>query len=386
MALKQSNRLLAAIVLAICALAISYISTNLNISVSGEKSVLKYWCSFTDWITLHHDKGPADDVVLINVANDKQLIAVADELGIPIGNAAITDRTKLKTILNLIQSSADYQYVLLDVFFEDGYKTDADSALFALIGNMDRVVIPRHKDGSIDAAVPLEKAAYADYITSINENDFTKYQLFQKDGPSVPLRMYSDLTGRTVKRKGLWYADRGALSRKVVFPKMYVRVDSPYRPDGQKAYLNLGADILDYAEEHDWATFFSGKLIVIGSFTGEDIHTTYAGDLPGCLINYNVFLSLLKGQHKIPFILIIVYFLIFLGMAYMLLRGEGGTSQPLAWVWAKLFVLYSAILTIVCIFVFVIWGQAHDIFITSTFFSVVDLAIRRMEVKKQHYA
>ena len=378
----QGKTFAIAALIAVIVMVLSYISTNANISITGEKSVLKYWCSFTDWITSGREKSPDEDVVFINVANDKQLVDVADEFGIPIGNAAITDRAKLELLLRLIQSSADYQYVLLDVFFEEGYQTDADSALFSRIEDMDRIVIPKHKDGSIADAAPVEKAAFADYNTSINENDFTKYQLFQKDGPSVPLRMYSDKTGRTVKRKGLWYADRGALSRKVVFPKMYVRVDSPYRFDGQKAYLNLGADILDYAEDQDWAAFFSGKFIVIGSFTGEDIHTTYAGDLPGCLINYNVFLSLMKGQHKIPLILIIVYFLIFFGMAYMLLKGEGGTSQPWAWVWTKLFVLYSVILTIVCIFVFIIWGQAHDIFITSTFFSVVDLAIRKMKAKK----
>jgi hypothetical protein len=374
--------ILEAISLSVIALIISYFSTNINISITGEKAVLKYWNAFTDWTTSGRNKAPDEDVVFINVANDKLLVDVADEFGIPIGNAAITDRAKLNSLLSLIQTSADYQYVLLDVFFEEGYQTDADSALFPRIEDMDRIVIPKHKNGSIAVAAPVEKAAFADYNTSINENDFTKYQLFQKDGPSVPLRMYSDKTGRTVKRKGLWYADKSALSRKVVFPKMYVRVDSPYRFDGQKAYLNLGADILDYAEEQDWAAFFSGKIIVIGSFTGEDIHTTYAGDVPGCLINYNVFLSLMKGQHKIPFVLIIVYFLIFFGMAYILLRGESGTSQPWAWVWAKLFVLYSVILTIVCIFVFIIWGQAHDIFITSTFFSVVDLAIRRMKAKK----
>lgn len=378
----QVKTIAIAALIAVIVMVLSYISTNANISITGEKSVLKYWCSFTDWITSDREKSPDEDVVFINVANDKQLVDVADEFGIPIGNAAITDRAKLELLLRLIQSSADYQYVLLDVFFEEGYQTDADSALFSRIEDMDRIVIPKHKDGSIAYAAPVEKAAFADYNTSINENDFTKYQLFQKDGPSVPLRMYSDKTGRTVKRKGIWYADKCALSRKVVFPKMYVRVDSPYRFDGQKAYLNLGADILDYAEDQDWAAFFSGKFIVIGSFTGEDIHTTYAGDLPGCLINYNVFLSLMKGQHKIPLILIIVYFLIFFGMAYMLLKGEGGTSQPWAWVWTKLFVLYSVILTIVCIFVFIIWGQAHDIFITSTFFSVVDLAIRKMKAKK----
>lgn len=379
---NNNNCCVYAICLSVFAIIISYCSTNANFSVSGEKTVLKYWHTVTEWVISGKDKPQADDVVFINVANDKELVDVADEFGIPIGNAAITNRAKLKALLELIKASNDYQYVLLDVFFEEGYQTGADSALFSLISEMDRIVVPKHKDGELITEVPADKAAYADYSTSINENDFTKYQLFWKDGPSVPLRMYSDITGRTITRRVLWYADGNALSRKVVFPKMYVRVDSPYRYDGQKAYLNLGADVLDYADEQDWREFFTGKFIVIGSFTGEDIHTTYAGELPGGLINYNVFLSLMKGQHKIPFVLILVYFFIFFAMAYLLLRGEGGASQPWAWVWAKLFVLYSAILTIVCIFVFVIWGQAHDIFITSTFFSVVDLVNRRIKAKE----
>ena len=120
------------------------------------------------------------------------------------------------------------------------------------------------------------------------------------------------------------------------------------------------------AEEVDWADFFKGKYIVIGSFAGDDIHTTYAGDLPGSLINYNVFLSLMKGQHKIPFVLILVYFIIFFAMAYLLLKGATGVPQSLTWVWAKLFVLYS--------------------FITSTFFSIVDLVNRRIKSKTESHA
>ena len=202
----------------------------------------------------------------------------------------------------------------------------------------------------------------------------------------MPLKAYTEVTGRDVKRVLLWYADKGKLARRVMFPKMYVRMDSPYRPDGQKAYLNLGTDILDTEEEVDWSDYFKGKYIVIGSFAGDDIHTTYAGDLPGSLINYNVYLSLMKGQHRIPFVLVIVYFLIFFAMAYLLLNGGANASQSWTWVWAKLFVLYSLILTIVCIFVFMIWGQAHDIFITSTFFSIVDLVNRRIKAKKEAHA
>ncbi len=378
---KRVHLVSASLLIALMALMISYVSTNLSIPVSGEKLTLKYWSAFTDWVFSGKERLPSDDVVFINVANDKQLVEVSDEFGIPIGNAAVTDRCKLNSLMELIQSSGTYKYVLLDVFFEDGYHTTTDSALFASIDKMDRIVIARHTDRLLDPNAPSSKAAYADYYTSISETDFSKYRLFYKDGPSIPLRMYSDLTGRTVRRRGVWYADGSALSRKVVFPKMFVRMDSPYRYDGQKAYLNLGKDILDYTEEN-WPEFFSDKIIVVGAFSGDDIHTTYAGDLPGSLVNYNVFLTLLKGKHKIPVSLIIVYFLIFFAMSYLLLRGGSGSPQPWAWVWAKLFALYSAILIIVCIFVFMIWGQAHDIFITSTFFSIVDLANRRIKAKK----
>ena len=377
---------MSALGIACAALVISYYCTNLNFVISGEKTTLKYWSAFSDWISPGKSKLSAEDVVFINVAHDKQLVDITDEFGILLGNAAITNRQKLSKLLAIIDKSDSYQYVMLDVFFESGYETEVDSALFDLISKMKRIVIPKHTDGTLGSIILTSKAAYADYATSINENDFTKYQLFRKDGPSMPLKSYSETTGNIVKKVGLWYVDNGGLARKVVFPKMYVRIDSPYRLDGQKAYLNLGADILDVAEDVDWGNFFKGKYIVIGSFVGDDIHTTYADDLPGSLINYNVYLSLMKGQHKIPFILVIVYFLIFYAMAYLLLSGGTNASQSLTWVWAKLFVLYSFILTIVCIFVFMIWGQAHDIFITSTFFSIVDLVNRRIKAKKESHA
>ena len=135
----------------------------------------------------------------------------------------------------------------------------------------------------------------------------------------------------------------------------------------------MGADILDNCDlEDDWGSVFGEKIIVIGSFTDEDIHLTYAGDVPGCVINYNVFASLMDGRHKVPFPLILVYFILFFAMSCLLLRNDDAGTQSLGWLWAKLFVIYSVILTIVCVFVFTIWGQAHDIFVTSTLFSIVD--------------
>ena len=354
----------------------------MNRTISGEKTTLQYWQTFTEWITRGREKLPANDVVFINVDHDKQLVDITDEFGIPMGNAAITDRQKINRLLALIEESGSYKYVMMDVFFEDGYETDADSTLFNRIVSMERIVIPKHVSGTLANMALNSKAAYADYASTIYESEFAKYPLFRKEGPSMPLKSYSDLTGHTIKKVGFWYADKGSLARKVIFPKLYVKIDSPYRPDGQKAYLNIGEDILDVAELVDWPDFFKGKYVVIGSFTGDDNHLSYTGSIPGCLINYNVYLSLMKGQHKIPFVLILVYFLVFFVMAYLVLNSNVVTSKSWAWVAAKIFVLYSLILTIVYIFVFAIWGQAHDIFITSTFFSIVDLVNRRIKKKK----
>ena len=372
--------------LALAALLLSYLSTNLNIALSGEKTVLKYWCAFADWITSGREHETEDDVVFVNVSYDRQLVDLTDEFGIPLGNAAVTDRGKLQQFLRMIDESGTYRYVMLDVFFEEGYATESDSCLFSRIAGMDRIVIPRHIGGTLADPRLDGKAAYADYANSINENDFTKYRLFRKDGPSMSLKGYEDLTGRSVRRRLFWYADGWALARKVIFPKMYVRTSSPYRADGEKAYLNLGADILTYAAEIDWAAYFKDKIIVVGAFTDDDIHTTYAGDIPGCLINYNVFLSLTKGRHKIPLGLVVFYFLLFFSMAYLLFCADSGIPQARTWFWGRLFVLYSLVLTTVCIVVFAIWGQAQDIFITSTFFSTVNWLHHRIKSKTTRYA
>ena len=379
-------KFLVAALIAFAALLVSYICTNLNYAISGEKATLKYWRIFTEWITNGREADPDDDVVFINVDHDKQLVSFTDEFGIPVGNAAITDRQKIARLLEIIEKSGSYKYVMMDIFFESGYRTEADSTLFSRIVSMERIVIPKHVTGTLENQALDAKAGYADYATTIKETGFTKYLLFRKDGPSMPLKSYTDITGHTIKRVGFWYSDNGKLARKVIFPRMYVKIVSPYRLDGQKAYLNVGEDILDVAEEVDWAEFFKGKYIVIGSFTGDDSHLSYAGYIPGCLINYNVFLSLSKGQHKIPFLLILVYFLIFFVMAYLVQNSSDVASQSWGWLLAKKFAIYSLILTIVCIFVFAKWGQAHDIFITSTFFSIVDLVNRKLKKNKEKHA
>ena len=380
--MKKLKRTLSATLLALLAMGGSYFCTNLENVFSGERTVLKYWSALMNRLSPGKKNVVPEDALFINVSGDKQLVDIKDDMGFTVGNAAITDRGKLVDLLSRIKEDGSYRYVLMDISFDDGYATDADSALFGLIATMDRIVIPRHADGHLAGAALEQKAAYADYRTGLKEDNFTKYPLFDKTGqiPSLPLKMYSDLTGRTVRRHGLLYTDGGSLSRKVVFPKMYVQIDAAVGKDKEQTYVNMGADILSY----DNAANFEDKIVVIGSYVDEDIHTSYAGDIPGCVINYNVFLSLMKGHHRIPLVVILLYFLLFFTMSFLLLRGSSEKPQRWGWVWAKLFVLYSAVMTAVCILVFTILGQAHDILLTSTLFSIINVCYKKFAKKDNH--
>lgn len=376
----KKKTIIYSVLLSLLAMIISYISTNLDVSVSGERDILKYWSAIESLLSGNSLNEVPEDVLFINVSYDKQLVERSDEWGSPVGNAAITDRKKLADLLRLIQSAGNYRYVLLDVYFGNGYEADEDSLLYDRIASMDRLVIPRHKDDEL-ASDKLEcKAAYADYTTTLKEDNFTKFPLLTKNlEPSLPLHMYSDLTGRTVKKWGPLFVDKSSLSRRVVFPRMNVR-ETPEIP----IYMNMGVDLLDNVDEYDWKQFFDNKIIVIGSFDDDDIHLTYAGFVPGSVINYNVYDSLVRGRHRIPALLILAYFLVFFAMSLLMLKGDSSGSQSLAWVWAKLFVIYSVILTIVCIFVFIVCEQAHDVFITSTFFSIVDTCHRWINKRKKN--
>ena len=86
------------------------------------------------------------DSLFINVSYDKQLIEKKDEFGMPVGNIDITDRTKLLALLNILDSTNQYRYIILDVRFEKGLDSEMDSALFSKIKNMKRIVVANHLD------------------------------------------------------------------------------------------------------------------------------------------------------------------------------------------------------------------------------------------------
>ena len=238
--------------------------------------------------------------MLIDVAYDKELVDYEED-GFYVGKDFITDRNKLFQFLSLVKEAGNYKYVMLDVIFEEGYKTPYDSALFHLIAQMDRIVIATHEDTNLQDSILLSKAANADYTTTWKETNFSRFQYLHEDQASIPLQMYRELEKKDIRKFGFLYFSNNWLCRNAITLKMPYRITSDLSDEGERKKFNvvrMGSDLLDSTSVTTLADEIDGRILVIGDFK-HDIHETYAGIQPGSLINLNAYYALKRGDHSL---------------------------------------------------------------------------------------
>lgn len=274
-----------------------------------------------------------DSVTFYNVSNDKQVIYSYDADGVAIKTTAITDRKKLAHFLHLLKESGSYKYIILDLLFCKGDSTEYDDELFSLIAGMDRIVFA--DSDSLEVAEPIleDKAAIAEYYSTITATNFTRYEYLRGDKRYLPLRVYEDLHPKEkIKRFGwrwlsLYFSDY-RLCRNTVFLtfdtesfQKFVYIDSD---KAANRYYDIGKDILlninnskatmnEEAMIQKLATLNDNKYVIIGNLT-EDVHDTYAGKKPGSLILLRAIQALEDGKNIVKplhtFFWFLVYFLI----------------------------------------------------------------------------
>lgn len=267
-----------------------------------------------------------DDVVFFNVGFDKQLVAIRDEFGDSIGNTAITDRSVLMKFLDIAER-ADYRYIFLDVRFEEGETTAVDSSLFQKLKDMPRVVISTHsQDGGYQIADSslLPKAAFADYFSTYFSG-FTSYSYLQDDKESVALRLFRDLDGGDVVRWGPLFFSNGRLCNNMQF--LMFRDEDVLDPEAQRSiYLPFGGEILRMDTEEMIAGQMDGKIVVVGDMDN-DIHSTYAGDVPGPLLNIRAYDYLRKGRHCVNPFAMILLFAVYAVISFSILYSHPGSDS-----------------------------------------------------------
>jgi hypothetical protein len=272
----------------------------------------------------------------------------------------------------------------MDIFFEDGISSSADSALFAKISAMDRIVIPKHRDATLAGDSKLEeKSSFSDYTTTLLGNDFNKYELLDGEEKSMALTMYEDITGNTIDKYGPFYFDSYSICNRTLFSKQMILFNTPYDKNGEKNYYHLTTDLLQDPEGTQ--ALIKGKYIFVGDMELDDIHDTVQGELPGSVITANTFIALMNGKHKIPLYVIIILFTIYFIFSYSIFSHHSMSEilvNKIEKKYPKLlspfsvnllsWISYSLILSGICLFFYYTLYISYDIFLTATFLQGID--------------
>ncbi len=319
-----------------------------------------------------------DDAYFVNVGYDKQVIDVQVS-PLESGHMVITDRKVLLDFLN-IADRADYKYIFLDIRFEKGFNTAYDSALFAKIADMRDIVCAHHYEPLTDEhgnhvngfeiadSTLLPKCAYNDYYTSVLSSNFTRYAYLQEGNrPSIALRMYQDIDGKTVRRHGWLYSTDGTFCENCPYIPIKGGVSFVSDTVTSAQYYNLGPFLMTLPEQQ-LIEDMKGKIVVVGDFD-EDIHDTYMSMQPGPYLTYLAYKYLARGDNKISVPVLKFMMLVYYVIVMCILLG-----RPIKNIFLRIlaaFISYSLILTILCTILFLLTGYAFNVMVPSLIISFI---------------
>lgn len=307
------KRLLLSATISFGILLAEYVSVNFFCQFFDDSSLLSL-------INTIHQTKPVneDDVVYFNIGYDKELVAVKDEYGDSIGNTVITNRNILVRLLDIARK-ANYKYLFLDIRFEKGYNSPYDSILFSQIKSMKNIVISSHSDADgyeIADSSLITKSARADYLSTYFSG-FTRYGFVQDGKESVALRIFKDLDHGNVRKFGPLYFSNGHLCNNNHF--LTFRNDDAVDSDAPfSIYPPFGGELLKLLTEEEIVSLMQDKIIAVGDMDN-DIHSTYANNIPGPLLNVRAYQHLRLGLHHYNILMNLILFCVYATISYFLL-------------------------------------------------------------------
>lgn len=281
----------------------------------GDEAFLIKWSSLTKKKLLGIDPEPsADELLFINVADNKTTINAPSEFYDKSGYArkVITDRQHLVQFFELLNRYGDeIQLVLCDILFEDTTRYDAALEYeFQKLG--DKLLVISHLKNGTEYIKPTLNVNYAPATYTATQGLFLKYPLILEDSlKTVPLVMYEKLNQARFRNKKWYYTLNGKLS--LPAPIVDFKVDSTdFRPSFDVKANNFAmypmSTILESSDtnylgmpEAELAQYFKGKKIILIADFQSDVHNTSFGKMPGILLIYNAYLTLVGKQNVISF-------------------------------------------------------------------------------------
>lgn len=283
-----------------------------------ERFITEFRLYFNNIFGTNKQSKELDNLLLINVSNDKELVTVSDymngtNIGIPKGNTDITDRGKLARFFSKLQDK--HKFIFLDITFNPDHKSKSDSLLQQALNNTKRIITPKFIgfNSQISKSGFNVETAFSAYKKSIYSNRFVKYNFLENETlESVALNMANRLDGVNIKKEGLFFYDQGKLCLNSIILDFKIKPIKKFNENGIQNFRELGVDVLDIMSNDEIKHLVKDKIILIGDFDDRDLHATVYGKIQGVLINYNAYLSLKNKKHILPNSLIFCLFFLYL--------------------------------------------------------------------------
>jgi hypothetical protein len=296
------------IIFSIVLLIFSYKWSN-NSLTNGEeeKLITKLALFITDFtknrVATHSD---LENIVCINISNDKELVTVTDILGgidtgMPKGKKDITNREKIAKFL--IKANNKHKFIMLDVDFDSKYQSPNDSLLQLAFDKTHNIITPIHfsKIGDLKGKNFNVNSGFSAYKKSIFSNRFLKYQFLQNDTiESFAYKVSKSINNTHIIKDGLYYYDDGKLCLNSIILNFYIKPIKKFDENNFQQFKELGVDVLGEMSNDEIEKLVKNKIVLIGDFDDRDMHISSYGKIQGVLINYNAYLSLKKNKHIIP--------------------------------------------------------------------------------------
>lgn len=350
---KQHNRCIRvglSAFISLIILLITLVCSDIVIPLSSEKMLFKNFELLKQLISVGNEEKSSllDSVLLIDTHYAQTLVNEYENTD-TIGRVPVTDRRLLLQLLQHLSEDSTYKYILLDISLSKDVRQEEDTTLYHLIASMPRISISMPENEDIADSCLIPKTGEVGYYIAQWENDFVKYPYLQNGKKSLPLKMYEDLTGRTITCHGVFHTD-STLARSSVF------LTYNYTEKYKIHYLE-DKGFIDMITEDQYA---KDKYVLIGDFE-EDIHNTYIGELPGVIINYNAYLALIEGHHLTKTWMFFILFAAFFLLTYQTLTQSKFT-------WLFMWIGYPFFLIILCFAVYYYFNEVYDILIATSLF------------------
>lgn len=318
---------------------------------------------------------------LINTSYDLTLIDRYDEFGFPVGNQAITDRSKLSLLLNIVNSSdSKPDMMFFDILFEA--PTQEDSLLEAELKQLSSHMLSYHLDDNEEPLLPVVSdvnIGLSDYVVGNIFEGVYKYQLVYKDSLHLsPLRIYEMLNGISAKKQGpfVQLGEYTTLNNFIINYRVLQKdiddMEAGFNP------INLGELLL--LPDEDIQAYLADKIVVVGDFRANDFHETIFELTAGPLILVNVLLSLESKDTYVNWIFFPLLTLTFLYLSYMSLTDKDVIEEGIQRRYGDIaiakyvagFASYLGILTLLSITTFFIFNIHLNVFFLACYLYGVD--------------